>query len=149
MCKHVAAVLYGIGARLDRQPELLFTLRKVDQQELIATVGSDLSTKGKRPAGTKVLASDDLSEMFGIEIAPATPAKRAAARTVVTKPSTAASAEASSKQTRVTRPAKLTTPAVKRGARKPLTMANRQALSARMKEYWAARRASRKKRKAL
>ena len=36
MCKHVAAVLYGIGARLDHQPELLFTLRKVDQQDLIA-----------------------------------------------------------------------------------------------------------------
>ena len=78
MCKHVAAVLYGIGARLDHQPELLFTLRKVDQQELIATAGSDFSKKGKRPAGTKVLASDDLSEMFGIEMAPATPAKRSA-----------------------------------------------------------------------
>ena len=76
MCKHVAAVLYGIGARLDRQPELLFTLRKVDQQDLIATAGSDFSTKGKRPAGTKVLASDDLSEMFGIEMASTTPAKR-------------------------------------------------------------------------
>jgi hypothetical protein len=32
MCKHVAAVLYGIGARLDRQPQLLFKLRNVDQQ---------------------------------------------------------------------------------------------------------------------
>ena len=42
MCKHVAAVLYGIGARLDHQPELLFTLRKVDQQDLIAKAGSDL-----------------------------------------------------------------------------------------------------------
>ena len=39
MCKHVAAVLYGIGARLDHQPELLFTLRKVDQQDLIAKAG--------------------------------------------------------------------------------------------------------------
>ena len=39
MCKHVAAVLYGIGARLDHQPELLFTLRKVDQQDLIANAG--------------------------------------------------------------------------------------------------------------
>ena len=45
MCKHVAAVLYGIGARLDHQPELLFTLRKVDQQDLIAKAGSDLSKK--------------------------------------------------------------------------------------------------------
>jgi uncharacterized Zn finger protein len=148
MCKHVAAVLYGIGARLDHEPELLFTLRKVDQQDLIAKAGSDLSKQRKGPPSARVLASDDLSEMFGIEMAPATP-KRAAASTVATRPSTAASAEASSKQTRVTRPAKLTTPAVKRGARKTLTVANRAALSARMQEYWAARRASRKKRKAL
>ena len=73
MCKHVAAVLYGIGARLDHQPELLFTLRNVNQQDLIADAGSDLSKKSKRPAGAKVLASDDLSEMFGIEMAASTP----------------------------------------------------------------------------
>ncbi|MDD4391852.1 MAG: SWIM zinc finger family protein [Desulfobacterales bacterium] len=35
MCKHVAAVLYGVGSRLDSQPELLFLLRGVDAQELI------------------------------------------------------------------------------------------------------------------
>src|SRR6185295_210792 len=58
MCKHVAAVLYGIGARLDHQPELLFTLRKVDQQDLIAKAGSDLSKKRKQPARAKVLVSD-------------------------------------------------------------------------------------------
>jgi uncharacterized Zn finger protein len=99
MCKHVAAVLYGIGARLDRQPELLFTLRKVDQQDLIATAGSDLSTKGKRPAGTKVLASDDLSEMFGIEMAPATSAKRSAAGAVSRRrPSSGVTVDGSTKQ---------------------------------------------------
>ena len=80
MCKHVAAVLYGIGARLDRQPELLFTLRKVDQLDLISTAGADFSRKGKRPAGTKVLARDDLSEMFGIEMAPAKSKKTAPTR---------------------------------------------------------------------
>src|SRR5260370_32474353 len=69
MCKHVAAVLYGIGARLDHQPELLFTLRKVDQQDLLAKAGSDLSQKRKSPAAARVLASDDLSERFGIEMA--------------------------------------------------------------------------------
>ena len=79
MCKHVAAVLYGIGARLDQQPALLFTLRKVNQQDLIATAGSDLAKKRKAPSGAKVLASDNLSEMFGIEIAQAMPAKRSAA----------------------------------------------------------------------
>ena len=47
MCKHVAAVLYGIGARLDHQPELLFTLRKVDQQDLIANAGADLCEEGQ------------------------------------------------------------------------------------------------------
>ena len=48
MCKHVAAVLYGIGARLDEQPELLFALRKVDQQDLIADGGQSLPQAGKR-----------------------------------------------------------------------------------------------------
>jgi uncharacterized Zn finger protein len=80
MCKHVAAVLYGIGARLDRQPELLFALRKVDQQDLIAKAGSGLSQTRKRPAAAKVLENEDLSEMFGIEIVPAAPAKRTAVR---------------------------------------------------------------------
>jgi uncharacterized Zn finger protein len=32
MCKHVAAVLYGIGARLDERPDLLFLLRNVDHR---------------------------------------------------------------------------------------------------------------------
>ena len=36
MCKHVAAVLYGVGAQLDTRPELLFKLRGVDHEELIA-----------------------------------------------------------------------------------------------------------------
>src|SRR5207245_11346052 len=79
MCKHVAAVLYGIGARLDHQPELLFTLRKVDQQDLIAMAGSDLSMTRKEPAAAKVLKSDDLSGIFGIEIAATRAPKRTAA----------------------------------------------------------------------
>jgi uncharacterized Zn finger protein len=78
MCKHVAAVLYGIGARLDHQPELLFTLRRVDQHDLIANAGAELAKKHKGPADAKVLASDDLSEMFGIELAAATSATRPA-----------------------------------------------------------------------
>ena len=143
MCKHVAAVLYGVGARLDRQPDLLFTLRKVDQQELIATAGSGFSTKGKRPAGTKVLASDDLSEMFGIEVAPATPAKRLATSAVQRTPPAAATAAGSSKRKEPTPPAKSTktAPASKPGSRTPrLTPKKREAVAARMRAYWAARR---------
>jgi uncharacterized Zn finger protein len=69
MCKHVAAVLYGIGARLDKQPDLLFALRKVDQQDLITTAGKGLPRSRKGPAAGKVLDAGNLSEMFGIEMA--------------------------------------------------------------------------------
>ena len=48
MCKHVAAVLYGVGARLDEQPQLLFVLRGVDENELIAGAGQDLAARALR-----------------------------------------------------------------------------------------------------
>ena len=69
MCKHVAAVFYGIGARLDDRPELLFHLRKVDEKDLIAKAGSGLPLSKKGPGADKVLAADDLAEMFGLEMA--------------------------------------------------------------------------------
>ena len=81
MCKHVAAVLYGIGARLDEQPDLLFALRKVDQQDLIALAGKGLARTGTGPKAGKVLDAGDLSEMFGIEIAQAPKPRAAGART--------------------------------------------------------------------
>ena len=68
MCKHVAAVLYGSGARLDEQPELLFTLRKVDGKDLIAKAGKGLPLSKKGPAKDRVLAADDLSALFGLEM---------------------------------------------------------------------------------
>ncbi len=72
MCKHVAAVLYGIGARLDKQPELLFRLHEVDENELIAKAGAGLPLANKGSDSTKVLADEDLSELFGLDIAPIT-----------------------------------------------------------------------------
>jgi uncharacterized Zn finger protein len=69
MCKHVAAVLYGIGARLDAQPELLFLLRGVDPLELIGQtaglIGQD--TPGA-PGDNQRLQTTDLSGLFGIEL---------------------------------------------------------------------------------
>src|SRR5688572_13308405 len=150
MCKHVAAVLYGIGARLDHQPELLFALRKVDQQHLIASAGSDLSRTAARPAGAKVLVSDDLSEMFDIEMAPATPSKRRANTDVPRKPSPVVTVAVSSKQAGATAPAKSkkTAPAKKSGVGRPrLTAKKRRAISERMRTYWAERRADSKRRK--
>jgi uncharacterized Zn finger protein len=147
MCKHVAAVLYGIGARLDHQPELLFTLRKVDQQDLIAKAGSDISKARKGPAGAKVLESEDLSGMFGIEMAPATASKRTAASQVTTKASTEASSETPSKRRGLIGPATPSKPTLERNAKQQrLTTAKRRAVSKRMKKYWAARRAMMKER---
>jgi uncharacterized Zn finger protein len=73
MCKHVAAVLYGIGARLDQQPELLFRLRDVNEKELIASAGKALPSAKKSPVAAKVLGEQDLSKLFGLEIAESEP----------------------------------------------------------------------------
>ena len=69
MCKHIAAVLYGVGARLDDQPDLLFMLRNVNHQDLIAKADDGLERSRKRPSSAKVLESEDLSAIFGIEMA--------------------------------------------------------------------------------
>ncbi len=68
MCKHVAAVFYGIGARLDERPELLFKLRKVDEKDLIAKAGRGLPLSKSGPSVERVLVTDDLSELFGLEM---------------------------------------------------------------------------------
>jgi uncharacterized Zn finger protein len=70
MCKHVAAVLYGIGARLDHQPELIFRLHNVDEKELIAGAGTALPQAKRAPAAGKVLGGEDLAALFGLEMAP-------------------------------------------------------------------------------
>lgn len=69
VCKHVAAVFYGVGSRLDSQPELLFTLRAVDHLELIdqAVSGGNLD----RALGndqSSGLGDEDLSALFGIDL---------------------------------------------------------------------------------
>ena len=69
MCKHVAAVLYGVGARLDHQPELLFRLRAVDEKDLLTGIDRALTTTKPGAAAGKVLEADDLSAMFGLDMA--------------------------------------------------------------------------------
>src|SRR5438034_4005072 len=59
MCKHVAAVLYGIGARLDEMPQLLFVLRDVDENELLASVEQHLPPTRATPSAAKVLDASD------------------------------------------------------------------------------------------
>ncbi len=70
MCKHVAAVLYGIGARLDEHPELLFRLNQVDENELIAKAGKPLPLANRGLPTTKLLDDGgDLAELFGLDMA--------------------------------------------------------------------------------
>jgi uncharacterized Zn finger protein len=68
MCKHVAAVLYGVGARLDDQPELLFRLRKVDEKDLLAGAAAGLPVTRKKPRAGKVLNAADISGIFGLDL---------------------------------------------------------------------------------
>ena len=70
VCKHLAAVLYGVGIRLDGRPELFFVLRQVDQTELLSSATAGAVTRG-RPAAGKRIADNRLSAVFGIELADA------------------------------------------------------------------------------
>ena len=69
MCKHVAAVLYGVGARLDHRPELLFRLRAVDEADLVAGIDTALPLSNTGRAAGKVLEADELSALFGLDMA--------------------------------------------------------------------------------
>jgi uncharacterized Zn finger protein len=78
LCKHLAAVLYGIGARLDAQPDLLFRLRGADPTELVTTAA------GGAVIGTGEIAKErrlsaDLGSVFGIDLDTGPAATRGAA----------------------------------------------------------------------
>ncbi len=67
LCKHIAAALYGVGTRLDSQPELLFELRHVDPLELIRQA-ANLSVADAQSEPHQQLDTSDLSALFGIEL---------------------------------------------------------------------------------
>jgi uncharacterized Zn finger protein len=90
MCKHVAAVLYGVGARLDERPEDLFLLRQTDHLELLAKAGTtslvNTATDQSAPA---MLAESDLSSLFGIDMGESLvkkPVKKPAKKKISAKP---------------------------------------------------------------
>ena len=67
-CKHLAAVMYGIGSRLDSEPELLFLLRGVKQEELISQAVSKENLAQELSGESNDLAGEDLGAIFGIEL---------------------------------------------------------------------------------
>ena len=160
MCKHVAAVLYGVGARLDHQPDLLFRLRKVNEQDLIARAGADVPLAQKGPAKSKVLADQDLAGVFGVELAPPSDPKP---KTRAKRPPAAPAAKAAKRrggptqrtvptpnQTTPARPVQLVRPAATLNAparrKSAMTAAERRTVSERMRRYWQEQRARKPKR---
>lgn len=69
MCKHIAAALYGVGARLDEKPQLLFVLRGVDENELLANAGKDIALTRATPSAAMILDDSDVAALFGLEMA--------------------------------------------------------------------------------
>jgi uncharacterized Zn finger protein len=69
VCKHLAATLYGVGSRLDREPGLLFALRGVDPVEMVAVAAAAGApgTRGSRHRRT-IAPHADLSAVFGIDL---------------------------------------------------------------------------------
>ena len=93
MCKHIAAVMYGIGARLDTSPELLFTLRGVDHQELIAVDAEAALSTATKSGKAKRIAASDLSDVFGIDLDSGDETETSAAVTPTTKKRSRSSAK--------------------------------------------------------
>lgn len=110
MCKHLAAVLYGVGARLDQRPELLFVLRGVDAGDLVHAAGV---RAGATPAADGI-AEDELGALFGIEMAPDPEAAAIGSEPEATKSA-------------VTKPAVTKSRAAKPGLTKPKVMRGRAA----------------------
>ena len=131
MCKHVAAVLYGIGARLDQQPDVIFSLRRVDAKDLVQQAQIGMQSSSKRIAPGKVLDDALLADVFGIEMAEATsPVRKTnvvprkaplAAKTVVAKKMVTRKVAASEIKVNKPSPATLKTPpvAAKRPRKRP------------------------------
>lgn len=93
MCKHVAAVLYGIGTRLDEDPSLFFVLRRAKMNDLITQAVRDKSERLLRQARKKtarVIEDADLGEVFGIEMETAPVAQGDGSEAAIVEPAAAA-----------------------------------------------------------
>lgn len=120
MCKHVAAVLYGVGARLDEQPELIFTLRRVDAKDLVTQAGAGLPKSKQAPTAGKVLEEALLADVFGIEMADVAPA---------TKPDTPRHKSTATKLTRT--PARVATTTTRKALKAGKTEATKKTPAAK------------------
>ena len=80
MCKHVAAVLYGVGTRLDDSPEMLFLLRAVNHVELV-DVSAAVTAVAQKGSSRRRIAATGITDVFGIDLAEAEVVPQKPART--------------------------------------------------------------------
>ena len=106
MCKHGAAVLYGIGAQLDGQPKLLFGLRRFEVKDLVNQAGADLTNSDKRLTPGRALDDALTADLFGLEMAEALPAAKWAGRSILAAVEVAAKNAAGKKAATGKAPAK-------------------------------------------
>lgn len=71
MCKHIAAVLYGVGVRLDENSVLFFTLRGIDVERFVdTTLGNRVEQmlvgfEDVRKKSRRIIEEDALKDLFG------------------------------------------------------------------------------------
>jgi uncharacterized Zn finger protein len=132
LCKHVAASLYGVGARLDQHPELLFVLRGVDPTDLISKASAAEAVRQTTAGGAPAMSESEVADVFGIELEPRSASPVAAVEVPPSPTPTASRASAP-----------VSAPAPKRQAkRKPrprrrMNVATRASLAAAAKARWA------------
>ncbi len=153
MCKHVAAVLYGVGNRFDHRPELLFELRGVNHEELIQADAEAAVSAATQRGKAKRLDSDELADVFGIDLdaadAPkpdAGPARRKSTKKKTTKKKAAkktAAKKTTAKKTTAKKKAAKNTTAKNTTAKK--TTAKKQAAKKTTKKAAKKTKAAKKK----
>jgi len=140
MCKHVAATLYGVGARLDEDATLLFTLRGTNKDDLVSrtvTAGAEKLLEKAAKKSSRIIEDADLAELFGIDVSKG-------GGSLATAGSEKRASKADNARSRKSRAAGSVRDAViaegKRGAakktvlRKPKTMKNKTSLSRKKRD---------------
>jgi uncharacterized Zn finger protein len=129
LCKHVAASLYGVGAKFDQNPALLFLLRGVDPADLIskASAAEAVRQTAAKADGVPVMSETEAADVFGIDLAPASaisaPADELPASTPIPVP--------------LSTPASKRKPAGNRKVPRRMSAAARARIAAAAKARWA------------
>ncbi|HRZ45222.1 MAG TPA: SWIM zinc finger family protein [Candidatus Paceibacterota bacterium] len=139
LCKHVAATLYGVGARLDQKPELLFLLRGVDPADLISRASAaETVRQSTRADGAPAIGEGELADVFGIELAPPSAPPAAPPRVDSPLEAPAAAPEAQPAVTAKPKPKKT------RIAPRRMSAASRARIAAAARRRWAKHRQQQK-----